>query len=161
MLLPWCFALSPYSCLIDHHIILPILASSMGTLTDITSRAVNKNLRNARSPLHTPKNTPSHSEKNAKTNNFMTPTMASSTRANVTPGWRGHTRTSTPTSLNGEKAVTGKWMSSAAKRVGFRRVGGDGTLRSKKEGSKQSYNAVTFPDKVCSAFRPLSWQDQC
>ncbi|KAL8897904.1 MAG: hypothetical protein Q9207_006968 [Kuettlingeria erythrocarpa] len=124
----------------------------MGTLTDITSRAVNKNLRNAGSPSHTPKNTPSHSEKNAKTSNFMTPTMASSTRANITPRSAGHTRTSTPTSLNVEKAATGKWMSSAAKRVGFRRVGGDGTLRTKKEGSKQSYNAVTFPDKVCSNF---------
>lgn len=131
----------------------------MGTLTDITSRAVNKNLRGAGSPLHTPKKTPSHSENSAKTNNFMTPTMASSTKANATSNSKGHTRTSTPTSMNIEKAVGGKWMTSAAKRVGFRRVGGDGTLRSKKEGSKQSYNAVTFPDKVC--FASFRWQDRC
>ncbi|KAL8924346.1 MAG: hypothetical protein Q9208_004128 [Pyrenodesmia sp. 3 TL-2023] len=123
----------------------------MGTLTDITSRAVNKNLRGAGSPLHTPKKTPSHPENNAKTNNFMTPTMASSTKANASSSSKKHTRTSTPTTMNIEKAVGGKWMTSAAKRVGFRRVGGDGTLRSKKEGSKQSYNAVTFPDKLSAS----------
>lgn len=71
----------------------------------------------------------------------MTPTMASAKKAT-------HNRTSTPTSMSIEKAVTGKWMTSAVRRVGLRRIGGDGTPRSKKEGPKHFHNAVTFPDKV-------------
>ncbi|KAL8717550.1 MAG: hypothetical protein Q9225_005215 [Loekoesia sp. 1 TL-2023] len=111
----------------------------MGTLTDITSKAVNKNMRPGGSPMPTSKSTPSQIENSPKAN-FMTPTMASAKKAT-------HNRTSTPTSMSIEKAVTGKWMTSAVRRVGLRRIGGDGTPRSKKEGSKQSHNAVTFPDK--------------
>lgn len=112
----------------------------MGTLTDITSKAINKNMRAGGSPMLTPKGKSSHNDHGTKAN-FMTPTMASAKKAN-------HSQASTPTSTSIEKAVTGKWMTSAVRRVGLRRVEGDGTPRSKKEGSKKANNALTFPDKV-------------
>ena len=118
----------------------------MGTLTDITSTARNKQLRSIDSPMQAPKNAPSQPEGNGK-GNFMSPTMASSKRTNASIACKEGPRTSTPTSVKLEKASTAKWMNSAARRVGLRRVG-DGTPRSKKEGLKNSATAVTFPDKV-------------
>ncbi|KAL9029201.1 MAG: hypothetical protein Q9196_002537 [Gyalolechia fulgens] len=102
-------------------------------------------MRPGGSPMPTPKGTPSQTDHSTKAN-FMTPTMASTKKAN-------HNQTSTPTSTSIEKAVTGKWMTSAVRRVGLRRVGGDGTPRSKKEGSKQPLNAVSFPDKLSASSR--------
>ncbi|KAL8774121.1 MAG: hypothetical protein Q9209_001229 [Squamulea sp. 1 TL-2023] len=123
----------------------------MGTLTDITSKASNKNLRSVDSPIRTSKDVPSQSENHVK-GNFMSPTMASTKKANnATPPTNHGTRTSTPTSIRLEKASTAKWMTSAARRVGLRRVAGDGTPRSKKEGLKSSVNAVTFPDKLSTS----------
>ncbi|KAL8814989.1 MAG: hypothetical protein Q9223_005834 [Gallowayella weberi] len=120
----------------------------MGTLTDITSKASNKNIRDLNSPMGTSKNAPSQSHGNTKSN-FMSPTMASTKKAtNASPAPKDDTRNSTPTSIRLEKASTAKWMTSAAKRVGLRRVAGDGTPRSKKEGLKLSSNTVTFPDKL-------------
>ncbi|KAL8827849.1 MAG: hypothetical protein Q9170_006849 [Blastenia crenularia] len=120
----------------------------MGTLTDITSRAINKNMRAGGSPMLTPKGSPYQSENGTKSN-FMTPTMASAKKANAASVSKEHVRSSTPNSVGVEKAVTGKWMTSAVRRVGLRRVGGDGTPRSKKEGSKHASNSVlTFPDKL-------------
>ncbi|KAL8785034.1 MAG: hypothetical protein Q9213_003627 [Squamulea squamosa] len=127
----------------------------MGTLTDITSKASNKNLRSVNSPIRTSKDVPSQSDNHVK-GNFMSPTMASTKKANInnaTPPTNNGTRTSTPTSIKLEKASTAKWMTSAARRVGLRRVGGDGTPRSKKEGLKASTNAVTFPDKLSASSR--------
>ncbi|KAL8846767.1 MAG: hypothetical protein Q9221_008173 [Calogaya cf. arnoldii] len=120
----------------------------MGTLTDITSSARNKQLRSVDSPLQSPKNAPSLSEGHVK-GHFMSPTMASSKKANPS-ATKDETRNSTPTSIRIEKASTAKWMTSAARRVGLRRLG-DGTPRSKKEGSKSSGNAVTFPDKLSTS----------
>lgn len=119
----------------------------MGTLTDITSSAGNKQLRSVHSPMQTPKSAPSQSEGQVK-GNFMSPTTASSKKANATPTSKDETRNSTPTSIKLEKASTAKWVTSAARRVGLRRVGGDGAPRSKKETSKSSGHAVTLPDKV-------------
>ncbi|KAL8680513.1 MAG: hypothetical protein Q9186_003312 [Xanthomendoza sp. 1 TL-2023] len=119
----------------------------MGTLADITSKASNKNMRNLNSPMGIPKNAPSQSDGNGKSN-FMSPTMASTKKTNASPISKDDTRNSTPTSVRLEKASTAKWMTSAAKRVGLRRVTADGTPRSKKEGLKLSSNAVTFPDKL-------------
>ncbi|KAL8961135.1 MAG: hypothetical protein Q9193_002270 [Seirophora villosa] len=126
----------------------------MGTLVDITFKTANKNLRNDGSPSQTPKNTPAHSELTVR-GNFMTPTMSSSKKTTADSTSKGERRTSTPTSTEVEKAVTGKWMASAAKRVGLRRVGADGTPRSKKEGSKQSRHVLTLPDKLAA---PLQGQ---
>ncbi|KAL8971466.1 MAG: hypothetical protein Q9197_003260 [Variospora fuerteventurae] len=120
----------------------------MGTLMDITSKAANRNLRSGGSPSSTPKNTASQTEKTTRAN-FMTPTMASTKKTSADSTSKAQARTSTPTSINVEKAVTGKWMASAAKRVGFRRAGADGT-RPKKEGSKQSQTVLTFPDKLAA-----------
>lgn len=114
---------------------------------DITSKAANKNLRGGGSPSSTPKNTASQTENTTRAN-FMTPTMASTKKTSADSTSKAQARTSTPTSIKVEKAVTGKWMASAAKRVGLRRAGADGTPRPKKEGSKQSQNVLTFPDKV-------------
>ncbi|KAL8657437.1 MAG: hypothetical protein Q9226_001909 [Calogaya cf. arnoldii] len=123
-------------------------SSNMGTLTDITSSAKNKQLRSVDSPLQSPKNAPSQSEGHVK-GHFMSPTMASSKKANPS-ATKDESRNSTPTSIKIEKASTTKWMTSAARRVGLRRLG-DGTPRSKKEGSKNSNNAVTFPDKLSTS----------
>lgn len=93
--------------------------------------------------MPTPKGISSQNDHTTKSN-FMTPTMSSAKKAN-------HNQISTPTSASIEKAVTGKWMTSAVRRVGLRRVDGDGTPRSKKEGSKQVHNALTFPDKLSTS----------
>ncbi|KAL8911699.1 MAG: hypothetical protein Q9172_007626 [Xanthocarpia lactea] len=122
----------------------------MGTLTDITSKASNKNLRSVDSPVQTIKNAPSQSDNHGK-GNFMSPTLASSKKANASTTSTHETRTSTPTFIKLEKASTAKWMTSAARRVGLRRVGGDGNPRSKKEGLKRSGNAVIFPDKLSNS----------
>ncbi|KAL9035114.1 MAG: hypothetical protein Q9180_005033 [Flavoplaca navasiana] len=121
----------------------------MGTLTDITSTAGNKQLRSIDSPMQSPKNAPSQSEGNGK-GNFMSPTMASSKRTNASTLSKEGPRTSTPTSVKLEKASTAKWMNSAARRVGLRRVG-DGTPRSKKEGLMTTAKAITFPDKLSTS----------
>ncbi len=121
----------------------------MGTLTDITSSAGNKQLRSVDSPMQTPKSAPSQSEGQVK-GNFMSPTMASSKKANPSPTPKDETRNSTPTSIKLEKASTAKWVTSAARRVGLRR---DGAPRSKKERLKSSGHAVTLPDKVCHSIK--------
>ncbi|KAL8732979.1 MAG: hypothetical protein Q9166_002377 [cf. Caloplaca sp. 2 TL-2023] len=105
-------------------------------------------MRNVNSPLQTPKNAPSQSDSNTVKGNFMSPTMASTKKANAPSTSREETRSATPSSIKLEKASTAKWMTFAAKRVGLRRVGGDGTPRSKKEGLKVPHNALTFPDKL-------------
>ncbi|KAL8878068.1 MAG: hypothetical protein Q9192_008531, partial [Flavoplaca navasiana] len=87
----------------------------MGTLTDITSTAGNKQLRSIDSPMQSPKNAPSQSEGKGK-GNFMSPTMASSKRTNASTLSKEGPRTSTPTSVKLEKASTAKWMNSAARR---------------------------------------------
>ncbi|KAI4166911.1 MAG: hypothetical protein LQ343_007648 [Gyalolechia ehrenbergii] len=102
-------------------------------------------MRAGGSPMPTPKGTPSQTDHSTKAN-FMTPTMASAKKAS-------HNQTSTPTSTGIEKAVTGKWMTSAVRRVGLRRVRGDDIPRSKKEGSKQPHNAISFPDKLSASSR--------
>ncbi|KAL8673572.1 MAG: hypothetical protein Q9168_002004 [Polycauliona sp. 1 TL-2023] len=125
----------------------------MGTLTDITATAQNKQLRSVDSPipiLGTPKDAPSEGHVKG---NFMSPTITSSKKANASTTSKDAIRNSTPTSLKLEKASTAKWMTSAARRVGLRRIGGDGTPRSKKEGRSNSSNAVTFPDKLSNSSR--------
>ncbi|KAL8735502.1 MAG: hypothetical protein Q9181_002774 [Wetmoreana brouardii] len=119
----------------------------MGTLTDITFKTINKDMRNGGSPMQLSSNAPSQSAGKRK-GNFMSPTMASTTKGNPFSTSKVDTRASTPSSIKIEKAATGKWMTSAARRVGLRRVGGDGIPRSKKEGSKMAQNAVSFPDKL-------------
>ncbi|KAL8870939.1 MAG: hypothetical protein Q9174_003131, partial [Haloplaca sp. 1 TL-2023] len=121
-----------------------------GTLTDITSKSANKTNRNAGSPFQkTPTVAPAEKGAAPKAN-FMTPTMAS-VKKNTTPSVsKADVRSSTPSSVkddNGDKGKSGRWMTSAARRVGLRRTGGDGTPRSKKEASKIIQTTVTFPDK--------------
>ncbi|KAL8995392.1 MAG: hypothetical protein Q9169_004869 [Polycauliona sp. 2 TL-2023] len=116
----------------------------MGTLTDITSTARNKQLRSVDSPV------PSRSGSHVK-GNFMSPTITSSKKGHDSITSKEETRNSTPTSVKLEKASTAKWMTSAARRVGLRRIGGDGTPRSKKEGVRSSRNAVIFPDKLSTS----------
>ncbi|KAL9596882.1 MAG: hypothetical protein Q9219_005508 [cf. Caloplaca sp. 3 TL-2023] len=123
----------------------------MGTLTDITSKAVNKNMRVGESPMLTPKGTPSKMEDNAKTN-FMTPTMASAKKA-YTASTKENARSLTPTSTSAEKAVSSKWMNAAVRRVGLRRVTNDRNPRSKQEGPNQSNSTVVFPDKLSASSR--------
>ena len=127
----------------------------MRTLTDITSKTVNMSARTDRfgSQSQYPTKAPSQNENlsKAKTPRFMSPTLASTKQAasvaSVSP--QGSNRTSaTAESFKLEKASTGKWMTSAAKRVGFVRAS-NGSARSKKEGPKPpSQPALTFPDKV-------------
>ncbi|KAL8688152.1 MAG: hypothetical protein Q9218_005866 [Villophora microphyllina] len=123
------------------------MSYTMETLTDITSKVANKNMRSGTSPLHLLANAPSQS-KGKHEANFMSPTMASTKRANES----SNSPVPTPaSSIKPEKATTGKWMTSAARRVGLRRTGGDGTPRSKKEGLKVPQNAVAFPDKLSAS----------
>ncbi|KAL8706083.1 MAG: hypothetical protein Q9201_000848 [Fulgogasparrea decipioides] len=127
----------------------------MGTLTDITSKTINRDMRNGGSPMQLSSNAPSQSVSNRK-GNFMSPTMASTTRVNPSSTSRADTRASAPSSIKIEKAATGKWMTSAARRVGLRRVGGDGTPRSKKEGSKMTQNALAASSITYMPDSPLS-----
>ncbi|KAL8947641.1 MAG: hypothetical protein Q9222_006098 [Ikaeria aurantiellina] len=94
-----------------------------------------------------PRNAPSQTESTVKAN-FMSPTMASSKKVSASSSILSGVSTPTSPPVSIGKASTGKWMTSAVKRVGLRRMGGDGTPRSKKEGSKGRHNAVTFPDKI-------------
>ncbi|KAL8965753.1 MAG: hypothetical protein Q9183_003701 [Haloplaca sp. 2 TL-2023] len=122
-----------------------------GTLTDITSKSANKANRNAASPFQkTPTVAPSEKGGTSKAN-FMTPTMASVKRNTTPSASNADIRSSTPSSAKadkGGKGTSGRWMTSAARRVGLRRNVGDGTPRSKKEASKMIQTTVTFPDKV-------------
>ena len=78
-----------------------------------------------------------------KSPHFMSPTVSSS-KQSMSRSSRSAERTRTPPSSLKAK-TNANWVSSAAKRVGFSKIG-DGTPKGKKEG-KQS-KAVIFPDKV-------------
>ncbi len=123
----------------------------MGTLTDITVEINNgitrqSNASTTLQALNSAKKADSLAKR--KSPNFMSPTL-SSTQQNVANVSKAQNRYSTPPSATSKLQGSG-WMASAAKRVGFKRVG-DGTPRSRKE--SLSPKGAAFPDKVC-AFSP-------
>lgn len=124
----------------------------MGVLTDITAKANNNIAKRSSSStsISIASNTqalnftnPDENLTKAKSPRYMSPTL-SSTQQTATKLSKLHDRDSTPPSSS-NKAQGSNWMSSAAKRVGFRR-GGDGTPRTGKAGI--SSKTISFPDKV-------------
>ena len=121
----------------------------MGTLTDITGNTSGTSKRRSTTPMASQALSGMASSENLgkKPPHFMSPTLSSTKQATSKPS-KVSNRNSTPSASSSKPPSSGNWMSSAAKRVGFGRVG-DGTPRSKKEGPSKQSKAVSFPDKVC------------
>ena len=118
----------------------------MGTLIDDTAQANKENSppSNSLMPSNVTYPLVQQNGLGKDSPHFMTPTFASK-RAEAE---KSNDRASTPTSVLPIKSDGGKTLlKSAAKRVGFRRAG-DGTPRSKKEGTPKQSIVVPFPDKV-------------
>ena len=120
----------------------------MGTLTDITTMANNEPTQHVEATKTPPGPSLMKQDENLgsrKSPHFMSPTL-SSTKQNAAKSSKAQDRTnSTPPSAAADKPQGNTWMASAAKHVGFRRMG-DGTPRSRKEALKSK--AVAFPDRV-------------
>ncbi|MCJ1462421.1 hypothetical protein MMC07_001022 [Pseudocyphellaria aurata] len=126
----------------------------MGVLTDITAKANNSNAKRSSSStsISIASNTQAqYSTKTdedrtkAKSPRYMSPTL-SSTQQTAAKASKAHDHDSTPSS-SCNKTQGNNWMSSAAKRVGFRRSG-DGTPRTDKAGI--SSRTMCFPDKLAT-----------
>ena len=126
----------------------------MGALTDITGNASKTSKRDSTASMASMASQAlggvlPNENLGKKPPHFMSPTVSSS-KQTTSKTAKSNNPASTPSTGSSKQAGSGSWMSSAAKRVGFSRVG-DGTPRSKKEGRSKQSKAVSFPDKVCSA----------
>ena len=123
----------------------------MGTLTDITGNASKTSKRDSTASMASQALSGVLPSENLgkKLPHFMSPTV-SSYKQTTSKTAKSSNPASPPSTGSSKQAGSGNWMSSAAKRVGFSRVG-NGTPRSKKEGRSKQSKAVSFPDKVCSA----------
>ncbi|KAL8827899.1 MAG: hypothetical protein Q9191_002905 [Dirinaria sp. TL-2023a] len=119
----------------------------MGTLTDITNNASNAIKRRSTSSMRyeTLSDVAPGENLGKKPPHFMSPTVSSSKQAIPKSSKSPEHIPTPPSSLKAR--TNGNWVSSAAKRVGFSKVG-EGTPKGKKEG-KQS-KSVIFPDKLAT-----------
>lgn len=120
----------------------------MGTLTDITGNASNVSKRTSAASTASQALSSVAAGENLgkKPLHYMSPTVSSTKQTASRPSSLSN-RALTPSAPASKQVGSGNWMASAAKRVGFSRVG-DGIPRSKKEGLGKQSKGVIFPDKV-------------
>ncbi|KAL6713762.1 hypothetical protein ACLMJK_008254 [Lecanora helva] len=127
----------------------------MGTLSDITAQATNTiNRRSPSAVGYQTLQSPAGMEKenvSKSSPHFMTPTYSSTKQSAATAREKMAGKTLTPSSAKPVKDEgNNAWMKTAARRVGMRRNGGDGTPRSRKETIAKDIKAISFPDKFAT-----------